>query len=384
MPTPLRRALALTALLGVANACESGTGSGERFTAKVLSFNGGLAEPYYTGNPMTLNRPLVLTGDTARYRPYAALCSAVRVAGRVDENTVDCEIIPTPSVVRWSSSNPAVAEVDPSSGLARATGVGTVTIRAEADGYVTDHTSIGFRSDDLSAIRTFQVRQVARIVIAADSASRDGCGVGRCPVGVDLAPGSQRVRMVPGDVHFYSVKQVIDTNGSDILSEIDTRRGRFVWTSSGPGMMVADGVLSGEGRSVATARGLYEVSVLAGGRRGALVAEVGGLASARVVNASPAAAFANGRFVVRAGGTTTFDLEFADSFGRVSSYAVHRGGAFTGSKSCTYAEVSNGTRYAMRYSITCTAPEEAVLSMTFGLDRDTTGFVFRVPVSAVP
>lgn len=291
MPTPLRRALALTALLGAANACDLGTGSGERFTVKVLSFDIGLAQPYYTGNPLTLKRPLVLVGDTARFRPYAARCSGVRVGGQVDQNTVDCEIIPTPSVVRWSSSNPAVAEVDPSSGLARATGVGTVTIRAEADGYVTDHTSVGFQSDDLSAIRTFQVRQVARIVIAADSASRVGCGVGQCPVPVDVAPGSGRVRMVPGDVHFYSVKQVIDTNDNDILPEIDTRKGRFVWASSGPGLtvMVADGVLSGEGRSVALARGLYEVSVFAGGRRGALVAEVGGPASARVVNASPAA-----------------------------------------------------------------------------------------------
>jgi hypothetical protein len=32
--------------------------------------------------------------------------------------------------------------------------------------------------------------------------------------------------------------------------------------------------------------------------------------------------------------------------------------------------------------MTCTAPGEAALGMTFGLDRDTTGFVFRVPVSA--
>jgi hypothetical protein len=290
MPTPLKRALALTALLGAASGCESGTGSDGYFTAKVLSFNGGLAEPYYTGNPMTLRRPLVLAGDTARFQPYAALCSGVRVAGRVDGNTVNCELIPAPSVIRWSSSNPAVAEVDPS-GLARATGVGTVTIRAEADGYVTDHNSIGFPTDDLSARRTFEVRQVARIVIAADSASRVGCGVGQCRVPVDVAPGSGRIRMVPGDVHFYSVKQVIDTNDNDILPQIDTRKGRFVWASSGPGLTVmgADGVLSGEGRSVATARGLYEVSVFAGGRRGALVAEVGGPASARVVNASPAA-----------------------------------------------------------------------------------------------
>ncbi|HEX8320086.1 hypothetical protein [Longimicrobium sp.] len=287
MPTPLRRALALTVLLGAANACELGTGSDGRFTVMVLSFGGGLAQPYYTGDDMTTpRRPIVLTGDTARFQPYAARCSGVRVAGKVDENTVDCVIVPTPSGIRWSSSNPAVAEVDPSSGLARATGSGTVTIRAEADGYVTDHTSVGFRTDDLSAVRTIEVRQVARIVIAADSASRDGR---RVPV--DVAPGSGRVRMVPGDVHFYSVKQVIDTNDNDIFPELDPRKGRFVWTSSGPGLMVtvADGVLSREGRSVATARGLYEVSVFAGGRRGALVAEVGGLASARVVNASPAA-----------------------------------------------------------------------------------------------
>jgi hypothetical protein len=278
MPTPLKRALALTALLGAASACDLGTGSGERFTATLLSFDGGgVAEPFSLNNSSIL-RPLVLTGDTARFRPYAARCSGVRVGGRVDETTVDCEIIPAPSVIRWSSSNSAVAEVDPSSGLIRATGIGTVTIRADADGYVTDHASIGFQSEDLSAIRTIEVRQVARIVIAADSASRVGCGVGQCPVPVDVAPGSGRVRMAPGDVHFYSVKQVIDTNDNDILSKIDTSKGRFVWASSGPGLtvMVADGILSVQGRSVAMARGLYEVSVFAGGRRGALVAEVDG------------------------------------------------------------------------------------------------------------
>ncbi|HEY0035753.1 MAG TPA: Ig-like domain-containing protein [Longimicrobium sp.] len=384
MPTTLRRVLALAALLGAA-ACDSGTGSGaEPFSATLLSFDGGLAQPYYLNGSSTPVRPLVLTGDTARYRPYGVRCTGDRVGGRLDETTVDCQVIAAPAAIRWTSSNPAVAEVDASTGLARATGIGTVTIRAEADGYVTDHSSVGFSTDDLSASRTFQVRQVARIVIAADSASRDGCGVGRCPVSVDVAPGTQRVRMVPGDVHFFSVRQVIDTNGNDILPEIDTPRGRFAWTGSGTGITVTDGVLRGEGRSLASTRGLHEISVLAGGRRGSLIAEVGGLASARVVNASPASSFVGGRFVLRAGQTTTFDMEFTDSFGRPSSYAVHRGGSFTGPGFCSHAEVSNGTRYAMRFTITCLAAGEAELGLTFGLDRDTTGLPFRVPISVAP
>lgn len=377
--------LALIALLGGATACDSGTGSGgeERFTARVLSLNGGLAQRFYAGTPLTPRGSIVLTGDTATFSPYAAECRGVRVDGRVDLNRTNCEIIPAPppASVRWSSSDPAVATVD-ASGRARAVAAGTATIRAEADGYVTDHAQVGFDPADLSAIRVVQVRQVERIVVTADSARRDGCVPGVCPVRVDVDPATQRLRMLPGDVSFFTVRQVVDTGGNDVLPEIDTRRGRFAWTSSGPGLAVSEPGVVGEGRVVATARGPNGVVVTAGGRSQVVPVEVGGLESVRVAGGSPS--FSNGRFTVAVGQTATFDLEFVDSFGRAAGYVVQKGESVTNPALFSHARVPADSRYASRYSLTGRAPGEAALSLTFGFETDPSNLVFRAPVSVVP
>ncbi len=269
-----RRALLALATLLAATSCDSGTESGEeRFTALMLSFNEGLAQPYYLGQPPVPGGTLVLTGDSARFSPYASRCIGIRIAGRVDEARTNCQYLPAPPSIRWSSSDPAVAEVD-ASGLARARGPGTVTIRAEADGYVTDFTTVGFASNELGASRTFQVRRVEAIAVGVDSAKREGCGTTPCPVPISVDPESRRLRMKPGEVFYFSVRQLIDTQGNDVLPQIDNRRIRYTWTSSGPSLAVSDGARSGEGRAVAKVPGQARLVVTAAGASGGVDTEV--------------------------------------------------------------------------------------------------------------